>query len=283
LAVLSQQFALLVAAPLFVVAPAAKRIRMAGAAIVTAAIVVVPLIVMTSGRALRAITLGSGDNPSEGGTVLWETHASGVAAVLLYRVAPIVVSVVLSWWVVRHLGPGAREPVPLLSLVTVSLALRLVFEANLITYYFVALTVSLVLLEATRGSIRRSVVAWLAVQTLVVGRLSGFPFGTTPWGAILQNDLLPFLLGGLAILGILMQLLHAGDRRNLLPWVAVTVVFLFTRLPDNAFSAGHVIWFWQIVLVGSGILLAAQPLYDSIRRANMAPEPHVEPSLAVGG
>ncbi len=266
LAVLSQQFALLVAVPLLLVAPAVKRVSFAGAAVVTGAVVVLPLTVMTSGHALRAITLGSGDNPSEGGTVFWETHANGVAAVLLFRVAPIALSLVLSWWVARRLGPRALQPVPLLSLVAVSLGFRLVFEANLFAYYYMALTVCLVLLDVTRGSIRRTMVAWLACMTVVVCRGSDLPFGVTKWGAYMENRLIPLVIGGVAIMAILWQIRHGDDRRNVWPLVAVAAVDFFTLLPGgNAFSAAHVIWFWQIVLVVPGILLAAQPLWSTMK------------------
>jgi hypothetical protein len=269
LAVLSQQFALLVAAPLFILAPAAKKIPLTGAAILTGVIVVVPLTGLTSGRALRAIALGTGDNPSRGGTVLWETHAYGVTGVLLYRVAPIAVSVLLSWWVMRRLGQRALEAVPLMSLVAVSLGLRLVFEANLFTYYFMALTVTLVLLEATRGSIRRTVVAWLLALTVVICRISVLPFGTTRWGMYLQKGPIPLFIGGAVVLAIVFQLWRGGDRRNLWPWIAVAAVDFFTLLPGgNLFSAGQVIWFWQIVLVVPGLLLAAQPLRRTIRLAD---------------
>ena len=71
LAVLSQQFALLVAVPLFVLAPRARKVPLTCAALVTGVIVVLPLMVLSSGRALGAIALGTGNDPSEGGTVLW--------------------------------------------------------------------------------------------------------------------------------------------------------------------------------------------------------------------
>ena len=278
LAVLSQQYALLIALPLFVLAPTAKRIHLAGAGLLTGAIVVLPLTAMTSGHALRAIALGTGDNPSEGGTVLWETHANGVAAVLLFRVAPIVVSVVLSWWVARRLGARALEAVPLISLVAVSLGLRLVFEANLFAYYFMALSVTVVLLEVTRGSIRRTAVAWIAALTLVTSHISVLPFGPTRWGGYVQKDVIPLLLGGAALLAILRLVIRDGDRRNLWPWVAVAAVDLFTLLPGgNAFSAGNVIWFWQVVLVVPGLLLAAQPLRTSILAASATEPRDVKP------
>ena len=266
LAILSQQFALLVAAPLLVLAPVTRRLSFAVAGLLTGAIVVIPLALMTSGRVVRAIALGTGNNPGEGGTALWETHASGVAAVLLYRAAPIALSVTLSWWVARRLGAGALQPVALISLVAVSLGLRLVFEANLYSYYFMALAVTLVLLDVTAGSIRRTVVAWLAALTLWICRLSVVPFGLVGWGSYLQNDLIP-LLGAVALLGVLVQLVRSGDHRNLWPWLALVAVDLVTLFSGgNEISAGHLIWLWQVVLVVPGIVLAAQPLLARIRQ-----------------
>ena len=107
------------------------------------------------------------------------------------------------------MGGGALQPVPLIALVSVSLGLRLVFEENLITYYFMALMVALVLLEVTSGSVRRTVVAWLAAFTVVICRISEAPFGTNRWGVYLQNDLIPLFIGGLALLVVL---IHSGQR-----------------------------------------------------------------------
>ena len=56
---------------------------------------------------------------------------------------------------------------PLISLVATSLALRLVFEQNIFGYYFMALCVTLVLLDVISGRIRGELVAWLALITLV--------------------------------------------------------------------------------------------------------------------
>lgn len=77
LAVTSQQFALLVAAPLFIVVPSDRRWRYAGAAIGVVAIILVPLIGITSGHVVRAAMLGSGNTASFGGTVLREFHVDG--------------------------------------------------------------------------------------------------------------------------------------------------------------------------------------------------------------
>jgi hypothetical protein len=273
-----------------VVAPSANKIPLLGGAFVPSMFVVLPLSALSSGHALHAIALGTGNNPYPGGTVLWETHANGAVGVLLFRVAPILASIGLSWWVARRLGRQALEAVPLLALVTASLCLRLVFEVNLFTYYFMAMTVSLVVLEATRGCIRRTTVAWLAALTVVICRVSMLPFGATRWGAYMQNDILPLVIGGVALLAVLRQLLRGGERQALLPWVAVAAVDLFTLIPGgNRFSAAQVIWFWQIVLVVPGLLLAIQPLRQRMRspRPQALPEvrtlPSTEPALAAGG
>jgi len=285
LAILSQQFALLVAVPLFVLAPPPARVRFAGAGLLTAAIPVVPLAILTSGNVLHAIALGSGDNPGVGGTVLWELHPNGTGpgAVLLFRVAPLAVSLVLSWWVARRLGRGALNAMPLLSLVAVSLGLRLVFEVSLWTYYYLALAVCLVLLEATRGTIRRWVVAWFAVLTLLICRMSIFPFGVNRWGVYLENDVLPLCIGGLALVGVLLQLSRGADRRNLWPWVAIGAVDLLTRLPgNNSFAAGDVVWFWQVIIVVPGVLLAAAPLRWSFQKPVVTETGVAEPALSPG-
>ena len=275
IAILSQQFALLVALPLVVVAPARKRLSFVAAGLVTGTIVVLPMAVMTSGHVVRAIALGSGDSPGVGGTVLWELHSTGAGtvAVLLFRIAPLAVSLAVSLWAARRLGERSLDPVPLLSLIAVSLTLRLVFEVSLWTYYFMALAVCLVLLEVTQGAIRRSVAAWFAVLTLVICRISIYPFGLTKWGLYLQNDLLSILIGGAALLAVMLHFFRGDDRRTLWPWLIVAFVDLFNLLPlRNGFMSGQVVWFSQLVLVVPGMLLAAQPLRNAIRNGARSSE-----------
>ena len=268
LAVLSQQFALLVAAPLFVLAPSTRRVSFAVAGVVTGAIAVLPLAALTSGHALHAIAVGTGDNAAEGGTVFWHLNLSGVQLVLLSRVAPIAVAVVLSWWVLRRLGPAALEPTSLISVVAVSLGLRLVFEQNLYSYYFMALAVSLVLLDVTRGVLRGTVVAWLAAMTLIICALSLLPFGAVSWGLYWQNDLVPLVLGAVALLVLLAQFLRGKGLRVLGPWIAVAAIdLLLLSSANNPLLQHRFMWFWQVILVVPGILLAFDPLRVRIRLA----------------
>jgi hypothetical protein len=271
LAVLSQQFALLVAAPLLVFAPANRRISYAGAALATGALVDLPLLILTGGRALRAVTLGTGDSPSSGGTVLWELHLLGAPVVMLSRVTPVVLSVALSLWVVRRVGREALQPTTLMSVVAVSLGLRLVFEQNLFAYYFMALVVSLVLLDVARGYLRSSTVAWLAAVALEFCFRPGEAFGAVRWGGTIQSCL-PLLVIAPALVMLLHRLFRGRNIRNLLPWLAVAACALLTW-PGSADAPIHqpVRWLWQVALVVPGLVLAARPLLADTRLREVEP------------
>ena len=200
-AITSQQFVLLVLAPLVVVAPHNRQIRFAGAATVAAALIIVPIAVVTSGRALKWALLGSGTGAAVGRTLL------GVVPIhapifIESRILPIVLSMLLAWWALGRLGSAVLEPLPLVSLIATSLSLRLVFEENMIGYYPMAMAVSLVVLCVIRGRINIYLVGWLALVALA------FP--------------LPYGLG-----------------ESIPPWM------------------------WQILILGSGIVLAAGPLVSA--------------------
>jgi hypothetical protein len=266
LAVTSQQFALLVAAPLIVLAPKDRRVRLAGAAIGTAALVILPLAVATSGRAVRAALLGSGNTASFGGTVLREVHVNGGLLVPFSRILPIVVSLALARWAARRLGSLVMEPVPLLCLVATSLSLRLVFEQNLYGYYFMALAVSLVLVDIVNGRIRGQLVAWLVLLALAFSPVPwGFVSNSVSWG-IQEREFFPFLCLGAVLLLITFDLIRRRIRWYLLGWFGVVAV-AFARLPWTSppFREAMPVWFWQVVLVGSGVALAMGPLLAYMR------------------
>ena len=98
---------------------------------------------------------------------MWEFHVSGGASLLLAsRLPPLVLSLALAWYVVRRLGPAALQPACYL-LGSGVVELRLVFEDNIFSYYYMALAVTLVILDVVRGRIRQTLVAWVAMITLV--------------------------------------------------------------------------------------------------------------------
>ncbi len=265
-AIASQQFALLVAAPLLVLAPANRRVPYAAAAIATGALVLLPFLVVSGDAALRAVTIGTGENPSSGGTVLWQLHLTGAGVVIVSRILPIVASTGLAWFVVRRLGQAALQPTTLMSVVAFSLGLRLVFEQNLFAYYFMALAVCLVLLDVVRGHVRSSLVAWLVAVALVFCFRPGNAFEeSVRWGGRLQS-LAPLIVLVPALVVILVRLLRGQFTRSLLPWIGVCICALLTWPGHNGpFDPQHVRWLWQLLLVVPGLILAARPLLADIR------------------
>ena len=257
LAATSQQFAVLALAPLVVIVPRNRRIGFVGAAVVAGMLMILPVVVATSGRAINAVVLGSGNTPSIGGTVLWEMQLHGVLLVGASRLLPIALAIALAWWVVGHLGLAVLEPVPLVSLIATSLSLRLVFEQNLFGYYFMALAVALLLLDVIGGRLRVGMVAWLALIALV--------FNPAPWNFQFR-EYLPYALMAIALALILLDGLRRLIHWNLIGWLALVALAFFqwpvTELP---LKAAWPTWLWQIILVCVGVGLAVGPLLAAIR------------------
>jgi hypothetical protein len=263
LACFSQQFAILVAASLLIVAPATRRLAYVAAAIASAAVVAVPLLALSSGRAADTLFVGTGNTGGVGGTVLWELGLHGGALLALSRVTPIVLAVLVAWWSVSRLGASVRASAPLLAVVAISLGLRLVFEQQLFGYYFMAMAVTLVLLDVVRGHLRASLVAWLATVSMVylLGS-TALSLVSSPWQRLL-DVLIPaaVILMGLAL--VVRQV-----ARNDLNWMCVLWLGMVAAALVS-WSATDVIgtpptWFWQVVLVPLGLGLAAAPLLEAV-------------------
>jgi hypothetical protein len=262
LAILTQQFALLVATPLLVLAPGVRRIRFLVSTACTGLIVCVPLMVATSGQALHAVSQGAASVPGIGGTVLWEFHLHGRPLFVVSRVVPIALSLLISWWAVRRLGATAHDATALLSLVALSLSLRLVFEEAFFGYYFMALAVVLVLLDVVRGHVRDSLVAWVIALTLaydfVPRTVAVF---REPGLQRVGHEVLPLLALIGAICMIVRRVRQRERRADLLVWAAILACALVKW--DVSFNPLRVTlrpWIWQTLLVAAGIALAAGPL-----------------------
>jgi hypothetical protein len=283
LAVLSQQFALLVAAPLFVLAPRGRRPAYAGAVVGTTAAAVLALSAFTSGDAAHAVLFGTGTTGGIGGTLLWELDLHGALLLLFSRIAPIVLSLLLAWWVVRRLGPSSLEPVALLSVVGLSLSLRLVFEQQLFGYYFMALSVALVLLDVAGGRLRATLVGWLATVSMVylVGSTALDPLRRPAPGVL--NDLLPLSVMALGILLIAREVRRGARWWMVTCWAAMIVGALVVWKQSDVVGQPPT-WLWQLVLVPLGIALAATPLLGELRRhhAPASAETQPQPSTLSG-
>lgn len=183
LAFLSQQFALLAAALLFVLVPAKRRLGFSLSAVATFAVVVIPLTALSSGRALWVALTGSGGGGSLAHSIEADWHLTSSSANDVLRALPVVAVVALALWARRRLSNAVMEPVVLLSLLATSMAMRLVFSGGMYGYYFMASAVTIILLDFVRRVFRLEVILWLAAVALV--------FAPTPWG----NDHLTYGVG----------------------------------------------------------------------------------------
>ena len=260
LAIESQQFALLVAVPLFVVAASDRRVRYGAGVAGGLALLLFPLGVLSGWRVWHAALFGSSRAGIDGvhgagGTWLWETHVGGLALLVAARGLPILVAAGLAWRV-RRRTVGLLSPAALLRLVTISLALRLVFEVNLFGYYFMAVAVALVVLDVTRGRLRGVTLAWLGLVTVA--------FDPARWGlnprmvlaGFGSNVTLPFAVVTGVVVIILLDVAAHRIRWYL---VGFLVIVLLTGVPQlwglSPVERVMPLWFWQLILVPSALAL----------------------------
>ena len=269
LAVTSQQFALLVLAPLFVVAPGRQRWRLLAGSAAAVLVVSLPFIAATSGRAIHAVLLGTGDSVTFGGTILWESRLHGAALVFCSRVLPIVVSMALALWAYRRLGSGVLAPLPLTSLLATSLSLRIVFEEGLFGYKFMALAVMLTLVALVKGEIRGTLLAWLAMATLAFEPIpAGDLINARSWSDH-ADAALPLLFIATVLAIIVYDAVHRRVRWYLIAWFVIAAC-AFLQWPLWSFDSIRTalpLWFWQLVLLPTGIAMAVGPLVGSMRLA----------------
>jgi hypothetical protein len=277
LGVLTQQFVLLVAAPLVVVAPAARRWPYTIATTATVGLAAVLIYASASTNALKTLLLGSGTSfGGLGGTWLTMLSTNGThVAILVSRVVPLELSLVLAWWALRRLGGAILQPVALVSLVTVSLSLRLVFEQNLYGYYFAALAVMLVLLDVLRGHIRATLVAWLVAVSVVffVGETTAQQSWHHSWP--ISEQLVVPVVTAVTLLAVGLHALWKGPRRRDLVWIGLVVALAFAWNRNPASSHLSLVW-WQCALVGLGLALAAGPLLGVVGGTDPDNDPRTE-------
>ena len=250
-----------------------------GSAAAAVAIVSLPLIAVGNGTIAHDIFIGSGNAVVGGGsTVLWAIHLRGTTAITLSRVLPLVMSFLIACWVVRRSGRQAILQAPfLMALLAVCLGTRLVFEDNLFAYYFMALVVSLIVLDVLGGRIRETVVAWIAMVTLVYSEYT-FLVWRQSWG----NDARRFLPAIVMIVALLMIIRAVLSHRvgwNVVVWATavITTLLVWPISSDPLDGKLTQLWIWQIILVSIGMALAIGPLLRMVRGATKEPDPVPEP------
>jgi hypothetical protein len=260
---------------LFVIAPMGRRLRFALGALGAVALIDVPFLILTSGRAARAILVGSGLSASYGRTLLAESPLRD-STLTVAAVLPILATLAFAIWLVRRVGSSVLEADMLIVLLAVSLCIRLIFELNVWGYYFMPLSVALVTLDVIRGRVRGTTIAWLAMVTLVFNPIVFYQFATgqTYNSGPFRGIQIVFLAIGFLL--IVWDIAHRRVRWYLITWfVLALVAFSFDGWvygpPHDAFP----LWFWQIVLVSSAFALLAAPLRTRLREHGgvIAPTP----------
>jgi hypothetical protein len=269
LAVSTQQFAILVLAPLLVIAPWRAKWKLAAASAAVVAVLSLPFIAASSGRAIHSVLFGTGDAVTFGGTILWESGLRGGVLTFFARALPIVVSLAAAWWAYRKLGSKILEPIPLVSLLATALSLRVVFEEGLFGYKFMGLSVMLILLAVIRGWIRGQLIAWLALVTLFFNPIpAGLAINARSWGAHAAAALpLIFIAAGLTV--IVYDAIHRRIRWYLLAWLVVAISISASWPPWTLRSVRESVplWLLQLILVPTGVLMAVSPLLAAVRKS----------------
>jgi hypothetical protein len=270
----SQQFALLAIAALLIVVPRGRRLSMIAATVLTVCIVDLPFIVASSGRAFKTLVVGTNRVSvlgvhhfhAAGGTVLFATQLRGVGLFIVARVLPILSAAAVAYWAKRRLGPKVTETETLTALVATALCMRLVFEENLFGYYFLAVAVSLVCVEALRGRFSGKVLTWLGMVFLA--------FTPIPWWVYLKwepRGLNFFMLPPLAFEVIVVSAIAVGIRNHHIKWYLIIagVVVALTCFPPlwgrNWTIHFAPSWLWQLILVPTGLYLVSQSLRSAVR------------------
>jgi len=266
LAYTSQQFAVLVIAVLIVIAPTNHRLKFIAAAIFPIGLIGIPLVLLTSGRAVKAVLVGTGLSPSLGGTLLVETGLHGSVLTNSARILPILVSLAVAIWVVQRIGLSAIDADVLVSLLAISFWLRLIFELNLWGYYFMPLSVTLVLLDALRGRIRGQTIAWLAMVTLVFNPILIYQFATGQSYGLGPFRAIQIVFLAMAFVLILWDIKRHRIRGYLISWFFLALIAFYKDgwmygPPHRPFP----LWFWQIVLSSTAISLVARSIAPRLR------------------
>lgn len=159
-AIMTKQYALLVAVPVAIAVPPRRRAAFVGAMAAAVAVFALPMVLLWGADGVKAF-IGSGGTLIRRGTIVDLAKLPSFPRLVVARVLPILVAGLVAYAARRRLGDRLLEPGPLLSLVAVSLALRLVFEVNFYDYYLMALAVTLLALDCCTGRIRGITVVWV--------------------------------------------------------------------------------------------------------------------------
>jgi hypothetical protein len=169
LAIVTKQFAILLALPAVTVVPGiGARLRLALTAVVVAAAGILPFFVSAPRATLENFSGFSAGGAVSGATVLTLSGVSGTVASAVARDAPVLFAAAICLWALSRRGPWLRRPETLMALGLACVSGRLVFESVVFPYYLLAPSVLFFVLDlVARRSPARSL-AWSAAAAFFV-------------------------------------------------------------------------------------------------------------------
>ena len=283
LGLLTQQFVILAAIPLVVVAWHHRRWRLIAGAALSYAVIAGPLLWLTSGRTWPTLVSGSSRIKflssarfhSSGGTWLAGLHLYGTALFAVARAAPILVSLILSVLAVRQDSRSRLlELGPLTALVGLGLSMRLVFEQNLFPYYFAPMAVMLILAVNAMAARSDLVVTWLWFTTIGFSPL----FDTfmrapiNPTRTLISTSTWLFL--AIPVIVIVVNLF----RRHLVLYqpLALIVALVMFHAPMTGLGVHASLWASQLVLTSLGLYVLGSALFSALAERSLDPQTSVE-------
>ena len=131
----------------------------------------------------------------------------------------------------------------------------------------------LVVLDVVRGRVGGQLLAWLALVTMAFEPI--LLNETNPWWRYHVAIAIVYVPLVVVLSTIIWDAVHHRVRWYLVVWLAIAAG-AFIRWPlwlPSYLPAPLPQWFWQVVLVGSGLILAAGPLVTSMRGASRSRQP----------
>ena len=140
------------------------------------------------------------------GTVVGMTNLNESTKLLIARDGPVVLALVMSLWARRRVGSRLLSPVALIGLATACLAGRLVAEVWFASYYLLAVSVGLLVLDLASRRLPVASFLWIAVTGALVEQNGGLP--TTHTAAFIA------FAASIAAVVIALRAIPAGRRHR---------------------------------------------------------------------
>lgn len=260
LALCSQQFAVLAAVPLLILAPRRGPGRFLVGLCASVLVVDGSVIIAAHGRGIRTVLLGSSragqSVHSHGGTILSTTGVHGLPLFLIARVAPIVAAAIIAYWIRRRTPNSHQRPDLVVAVVAAGLLMRLVFEENLFGYYFAGIAILLVVLDVVRRRLRGELLAWFGLLAIAF----------TPEHVALTSNLTSYGLNlfyaiPIAVLAVglgffIVEALRRRVHYYMIAWLLIVTFVGQSKLWGRHFPLiSWPTWVWQVILVCSAVAL----------------------------